>query len=294
MKARDICKKNILITGANGFIGKAIQKRLLTAQYNIIEHDIENGDISSIILNYPNINHVFHLAALTYVPKSWENTFDYYKTNVMGTINVLELCRKTDASLTFMSTYVYGVPEQILINENHTIAPNSPYNHSKVLGENSCEFYNKTFSTNITVLRPFNIYGYGQSRDFLIPTIIEQFLDKNVNTVTVMDFEAKRDYLYIDDLIDVMTKTIENKGFNIYNVGSGTSKSVLEIILIVKQILKSSKPFESKHIVRKNEVSNMIADITKIQQELKWNPRFTIEDGLKKMIDEMMWYATTR
>lgn len=279
-------KKNILITGANGFIGKKLQKRLLSAEYNIITHDIENSDISVDILNYTNIDHIFHLAALMSVPDSWNKTFDFYKTNFMGTVNVLELCRKTGASLTFMSTYVYGKPNQILIDENHDLNPNTPYNHSKVICEDICSFYNKMFDINITVLRPFNVYGYGQSSSFLIPYVIEQFLDKNTEIVSVMDLNSKRDYIYIDDLIEAMYKTINCNGYNIFNVGTGYSTSVYDVLNYIKNILKSDKTFTSKNIERKNEVSDMAADISKIKKLLDWEPQYNIEKGLEKTIKE--------
>ena len=280
-------KKNILITGADGFIGKRLQKRFISTEYDIITHDIKNGDIASDILEYSDVCHVYHLAALTYVPNSWDNTFEYYRVNTMGVVNVLELCRKTGASLTFLSTYVYGKPHQEFIDEEHDVNPNSPYNHSKVLGENLCEFYNKIFNVDITVLRPFNIYGFGQSNEFLIPSIVSQFLDDNVEIVTVMNYDAKRDYLYIDDLVEAIYKTFECRGYAVYNVGTGCLSSVLDVLITVKRILNSSKPFTKKNVERKNEVTDMAANISKISSAVGWKPLYNLENGLRRMIEEI-------
>lgn len=276
---------NILVTGADGFIGKKLCKSLKEHNYNVIENTLSDGDISTDLLKHENIDHIFHLAAMTYVPASWIDTFDFYRVNMLGTVNVLELCRIAGCGLTFMSTYVYGSPLHELVSEDHPANPNSPYNHSKVLGESLCEFYNKYFNIDIVILRPFNIYGYGQNKNFLIPTVIDQFMDKEIEKVTVNTLTPKRDYLYVDDLVAAMVKTVLLKGFNIYNVGSGDSYSVLDIILILKKILGSEKEYESKHEERINDVSDFKADISKIGRDLGWKPSYTIEEGLEETLN---------
>lgn len=279
--------KNILVTGADGFIGRRLVLRLESLGYTVFQHSIASGDITTARFDVQDIGHVFHLAALTYVPASWENPAEFYRVNVMGTENVLEFCRKNGAGLTFPSTYVYGPPQTVPISEDHPINPNTPYNHSKVLCESLCAFYSKAFGLNITVLRPFNIFGAGQSPQFLIPTIIMQVLDPNAKEVVVKDLVPKRDYLYVDDLIGAMCLTIGASGYHVYNVASGTSMSVEDVITSVQKISGIKKPYSSQSLPRINEVDDILADITHITTELGWEPQFSWEEAVSKMIHEM-------
>lgn len=278
-------KKNILVTGSKGFIGRKLVDKLIKEGFNVFTHDSLQGDIATCDMEYEDIHHVFHLAAMTYIPKSWENTLEFYRVNIMGTANILEFCKKSKCSLTFMSTYVYGIPNSVPTSEMHKLQPNTPYNHSKILSESLCEFYNDTFNIDITILRPFNIYGEGQSEQFLIPTLIKQFLNTDNVYVEVMSLEPKRDYVYVDDVIDAMCMTIDNRGYEIYNLGSGESKSVLEIILTIKNVLNSDKGYRCKNMPRKGEILDIRADISKIYRKLGWMPKYNLEEGIRKLLE---------
>lgn len=281
-------KKNILVTGANGFIGKELINKLIINGYKVTAHTNADGDISSCNLDYPNIEHVVHLAAMTYVPDSWVNTPEFYKVNFLGTENVLEFCRKNKCSLTFLSTYVYGTPMYNPIDENHRTVPNTPYNHSKLLAEELCKFYSDKFDVPITILRPFNIYGEGQKDCFLIPTIIRQIIDPKIKIIEVMDLRPKRDYLYIDDLISAIILTIAGDRFSVYNVGSGKSVSVEEVIKAVLAVTGIKKQYKSKNIERKHEIMDACANINKIKSELGWMPAFSLEQGIGYIISKNM------
>jgi nucleoside-diphosphate-sugar epimerase len=279
--------KRILVTGANGFVGKKLIRQLnLSGNYQVFSHDIDVGDISRDKFKYSNINHVFHLAAKTFVPDSWENPYAFYQTNIMGTVNILEFCRKNNIDVTVMSSYVYGVPEKLPVTENDLIKSYNPYGHTKAIAEDICSFYNEKFKVNITIFRPFNIYGPAQSDKFLIPHIIKQFLDPNNKFIEVKDLKPKRDYVYIDDVIQALLKSINKKGFSIYNLGSGSSYSVEEIILYVKELSQINKTYVSLNSERQNEVMDLVADISKIENELGWSPEVTIKDGLKRTIEK--------
>ncbi|MCK4464622.1 MAG: NAD-dependent epimerase/dehydratase family protein [Bacteroidales bacterium] len=280
--------KNILITGSEGFIGQALKKKIKKEfpEYRIFGFDIQDGDISTTEPAFDHIDHVFHLAGKTYIPKSWEEPLEFYKTNVTGTNIILEFCRKRKASLTYISAYVYGMPEFLPISEKHSLNPNNPYMHSKILAESLCRFYARHYNVKITILRPFNVFGAGQSSLFLIPLLIDQLLSKDKDILVVKDIRPKRDFIYIEDLLNAIILTLrEEKRFEIYNVGSGISISIKEIIEILKEITNINKSIKTKGEYRNNEILDVRADINKIKNQLGWKPKYSFREGMIKTIE---------
>jgi nucleoside-diphosphate-sugar epimerase len=279
--------KRVLVTGADGFMGRRLCERLSLEHMEVIQHSISDGDISEQPLPDENIDWVFHLAALTNVPESWEKPSLYYRVNVMGTEHVLELCRRNACGLTFISTYVYGHPQYSPIDEEHPVSPNSPYNHSKFLGEELCRFFNRVFNIPIVIFRPFNIFGPGQSPHFLIPEIMKQLLDNESKEIRLLDLEPKRDYVYIDDVIEALIKSIGGQGFEIYNLGSGKLASVLEVVNAAMEVSGIRKSILSEGKSRKNEVSDMVASIEKACIHLGWSPQVSLKEGLSNMMMDL-------
>jgi len=280
-------KGRILVTGSSGFIGTNLLNRLKSNGYDVVTFDVEDGDIATAEFNFPKLDHVIHLASKTYVPASWENPLDFYRTNASGTTNILDLCRKQGCSLTYISSYVYGTPQYLPVDENHPVAPVSPYNHSKLVAEDICRFYAEQFGVPVTILRPVNIFGPGQKESFLIPFIIQQALDSSIKTVEVMDLRPKRDFLYIDDFMDLITLTIGRKSYGVFNVGSGYSVSVQEIIETILKISGINKPYLDKKIERKNEVWDVYVSVAKAKAELGWEPKTTFAEGIEKIINAL-------
>lgn len=282
--------KNILVTGSSGFIGVALVDALKNMGLNILKFDSLDGDISEydFCQEYKNIDihHIFHLAAKTFVPDSWENPLEFYKTSVLGTGQILELCRHKNIPLTFISAYLYGLPEKLPISEDDKIKSNNPYAHSKYLAEELCRFYSEYYNVKVTIARPFNIFGKNQKSMFLIPFIIKQVLNDDV--IKVKDLYPKRDYIYLDDLINGLVKTIDNKKqFSIYNFGSGNELSVQAIIDIIQKIAGTNKEVLSEKQERLNEIMNVVADISKAKRELGWQPEFSFENGIKDIIEDL-------
>jgi len=280
-------KGRILVTGSSGFIGTNLLKRLKDASYEVVTFDVEDGDIATAEFHFDKLDHVIHLASKTYVPASWENPLDFYRTNASGTTNILDLCRKQGCSLTYISSYVYGTPQYLPVDENHSVAPVSPYNHSKLIAEDICRFYAEQFGVPVTILRPVNIFGPGQKENFLIPFIVQQVLDSSIKTVEVMDLRPKRDFLYIDDFVDLIISTIGRKNYGIFNVGSGYSVSVQEIIETILKVSGINKPYLDKKIERKNEVWDVYVSVAKAKAELGWEPKTTLADGIEKIINAL-------
>lgn len=280
----------VLETGSNGFIGRYLLKALSGRGDDVFTHTRNNGDIvdKDVLEKYDGINHIFHLAAKTFVPESFEKPYEYFQTNIMGTVNVLEYCREHVCSMTFMSTYVYGEPKYLPVDEKHPVIGMTPYHQSKILCESICEFYSRQFNVKVVVLRPFNVFGKGQSGQFLVPKILAQTLNPEVKEISVMDLQPKRDYIYINDLIDAMLLTMHPvKNYSVYNVGSGVSKSVEEVILDIQRATGIKKPYTSSNQSRKAEVSDCVADISAIKTELGFAPKYTLTSGLKALIEEI-------
>ena len=202
----------------------------------------------------------------------------------MGTTNALNYCKNHGAKLIFLSSYLYGNPDILPIAESAKLESTNPYALSKRIAEEICQFYYEKFGLDAIIFRPFNVYGPGQPENFLIPEIINQV--RNDNKIILKDLEPKRDYVYIGDLINAIVKAIDVdiKGFSVYNIGSGVSYSVQEVIDFIQEISHSNKPVISKNERRRNEIMNTIADIQKAKTELGWDIKFSLYDGLAKLI----------
>jgi len=277
-----------LVTGSAGFIGKHLIHKLKSDGNSVIALNRSNGDIAlkETWSNLPTVKTIIHLAGRSYVPDSWENSGDFAETNIVGTQRALDYCKKSGANMVYINAYPYGNPEKLPINENAAINPNNPYSLTKQMGAQLCEFANNYSNVTTTVLRLFNVYGAFQRKNFLIPSIIDQVLHKK--EITVMDLNPRRDYVYIGDVVTAIIKSMElARGFNSINIGSGISYSVKELIDIVQLEAKTTLPIRTKKIKRNNEISNVVADITKADKILNWKPKYSLEDGVKLTFKEI-------
>ena len=278
----------ILVTGASGFIGRALAAKLRAGGRDVVPLDSADGDIASwetlAKLEQENIAHIFHLAGKTFVPDSWGDPQAFCQTNVLGTINVLEFCRKSRIPMTYISAYVYGHPDGLPIGEDSPIRPNNPYALTKRLAEEACEFYASAYDLPVTTIRPFNVYGIGQADFFLIPAIISQALVAG-EEIVVKDLAPKRDYVYLEDLVTALLATLNKPGgYRVYNIGSGISQSVQEVIDVIQEVADTRKKVVSNHAVRTNELMDVVADISKAGKELGWHPRFSFHAGIENII----------
>jgi nucleoside-diphosphate-sugar epimerase len=254
--------------------------------YEVIELHSSAGDIkdSSTWEDLPACDTVIHLAAKTFVPDSWKYPDLFLETNTLGTLRALEYCRKNGSSMVFISSYLYGNPANLPITETAPIYTPNPYALSKKTAEDICQFYAESYQVNSTILRLFNLYGYGQSENFLIPEIILQVLKGK--EIHVKDLEPKRDYIFITDFIDAIVRSIEMNKFEIINIGSGLSYSVAEIIQMIQDICGSKLAVISSSEKRRAEIMDTVADISKAKEILKWTPTTSMYEGLSLIVQQ--------
>ena len=219
------------------------------------------------------------------MPKSYQIPREMYHVNILGTLNMLELCRVNQAKMVFTSSYVYGKPKYLPIDEEHPTSSFNPYSKSKLIGESLCESYYQDFSVPVIVFRPFNIYGMGQRESFLIPVIIEQIREKKC--VQLKDPRPKRDYIHIDDVVKAFSKAVNyrNKEYNIFNLGTGESYSVKELVEMVVELTGQKILVEYTGQKRPNEVLDTIANISKVREKLGWTPEVNLEAGIRKTLE---------
>lgn len=278
--------KKILVTGSTGFIGRRLLPRLLSLGHTALE--LEKGlDIreraSYERLKGKGVDTVVHLAGLTFIPESWKEPDKFYSVNALGTQQALEFCRENSCRMIYVSGYVYGIPEYLPIDEAHPVKPNNPYAHSKWLGEEVCRFYSEHMGVKAMVLRPFNLYGPGQGESFLIPMLIKQA--REGREIVVKDDTPKRDYLHVDDFIEACALAVSsNERFCVYNVGSGESMSVREIVEAVIEAGGSRIKWKTLDEKRPNEIPDTVADCGALRDALGWSPKKGFKESIKELL----------
>lgn len=277
--------KKILVTGATGFIGKHIVPALASRGYEVLVYNSAAGDVAQAATwqGFADADVVIHLAGRSFVPASWADPSAFLHCNLMGTVEALNYCKARNARLIFLSSYLYGHPQALPIPETAPLDATNPYALSKKLAEEACSFYAKRFGVDITVLRPFNVYGPGQPSDFLIPSIIRQV--QQGLPIRVKDLDPRRDYVYVSDLVSAILASIGTlSGYQVYNIGSGSSYSVQELIEVIQQINGSALPVISAQERRRDEIMDTIADIQAARNCLNWAPEVDLAQGLRQML----------
>ena len=298
-----------LITGGAGFIGCHLAERLVELNHKVIildnlstgrkrnldkiKHKVKfiKCDISkdnNLAKYFNKVDFIFHLAALADIVPSIENPKSYFNSNVHGTLNVLQACKKIKIKkfIYAASSSCYGIPKIYPTAEISKINPQYPYALTKWLGEELVMHWHKVYKLNTISLRFFNLYGTRSrtagSYGAMFGTFLAQKLAGLPFTV-VGNGNQKRDFTYISDAVDaIILAAKSNFSGEIFNVGSGKSVSVNRII----KLLGGKKIFIAK---RPGEPDNTFADIKKIKKSLNWLPKINIEQGieiLKKNIND--------
>ncbi len=295
-------KKTVLITGHKGFVGFNLAKRLKEF-YDVTNLDDiskpqknkknkKNYDITdnSFLTRYKNKNKIdiiIHMAAKTSISDSIINPYKTYMTNIIGTLNILEFARIYKIKkIILISTYIFGNPEYLPIDEKHSVKPHSPYNKSKVIAENLCKTFANDYKMNVVVLRPFYLYGKNNKTSSLIPTIINNI--ENSQKVVLSNKFTKRDFLYIDDFVELVIKILSNfpKGYNDYNLGYGIGTKIEDVVKKISELLNKKTEIKYQKNLRPLDITDMAADITKASSQFDWRPKIDIYEGLELILKD--------
>jgi nucleoside-diphosphate-sugar epimerase len=227
-----------------------------------------------------------HAAAKVGIKESWQQPKEFFETNTMGTLAVLEFCKLKKIPLIFLSTSVYK-NEKEKVSEDEPLATPNVYTLSKYFAEELCKFYSDKYQIKTVILRLFNVYGLGQSTNFLIPYVLEQAL-KN-NEIQVRTLVPRRDFIYIEDVLELIyLTTLKINSFKstntTFNAGTGIATSVSDVIKIIQGILGVDLSIKETETSSSNLVLEVSANIDKVEKELGWSPKFSLEEGLKDLI----------
>lgn len=307
----------ILITGGAGFIGSLIVDKLIEKGDSVIiidslstgkrENINEKAKFYSIdILEYENLNYifenekpdfVFHLAANTMVRKSIENPLFDAEINILGTINVLECCRKNNVKkIIYTSTggARVGEPEYLPVDEKHPLNPCSGYGISKHSAEHYIWMYNKLYGIDYFIFCFGNVYGIRDDPNTkrLIPLFIDLIL-KGEKPKIFGDGNQTRDFIYVVDLVDFIINSINKIGqteHKLFHLANGKQISVNEVFQVLKEV--SGKDIKAENVEAiKGEVRDIVLDISLAQRELGWNPQTELKEGIKKTWE---WFLDKR
>lgn len=279
----------VLVTGSTGLVGTSLVKKLQSEQIDVTatRDNAQRIDVleKAHLVDLKDFDFIIHLAAKTSISDSISNPYDTYYTNIVGTLNILDYAKKNNIkNIIYVSTYLYGNPKYMPIDENHPLDPHSPYNKSKMISENLCKYYCEDYKLNIVILRPFSIYGPSHNSSFL-SSVIRKII--NDEPIILSNRNIHRDFLFVDDFVDLVHAVLLNfpDGYNVYNVGYGKSYSLEETLSYIEHIVKKKVTIEYDYSLRPNDIKEMVADLNKVMKQFNWKPTTSIHQGLRLTID---------
>ncbi|MDY4812020.1 MAG: NAD-dependent 4,6-dehydratase LegB [Muribaculaceae bacterium] len=309
--------KNVLVTGADGFIGSHLVELLLSEGFNVralsqynsfnywgwldqMQHprlEVVCGDVRDP--NYcreivRGCDTVLHLAALIAIPYSYVAPESYVDTNIRGTLNICQACRDlgVERLVVTSTSEVYGTAQYVPIDEKHPRQPQSPYSATKIGADAIAKSFYNAFGLPVVIARPFNTYGPRQSARAIIPTIISQIAN-GAREIKVGDLSPTRDFNYVEDTCRgflALGRADNIEGEEI-NIATGTEISMADTLKLIAELMGA----DVKYVVdperlrpSKSEVFRLCGDNTKIESLTDWRPQVTIREGLRRTIE---WFT---
>lgn len=309
----------VLVTGGAGFIGSHLCDKLIGEGHTVICLDnFLNGNLSNIrhLLNYktfklingdirdfdtvekvmPGIGAICHLAAQIHVDRSIIEPKLTYDVNVLGTQNILEAARMYDVDkIIYMSTSeVYGTAEYAPMDEKHPLSAPHPYGASKIAADRMCHAYNETYQMNINIVRPFNAFGPRQ-KDSGYGGVMSIFTKRVMNGIPPIiygDGSQTRDYTYVSDVVDALDVILkyDKPIVGPLNLGTGSEIKIIDLANLIIDLSGQHGKLKPVFVEpRPGEVLRLISDNSKIRKLLGWTPKYSVQDGLSKLLE---WYKS--
>jgi UDP-glucuronate 4-epimerase len=312
---------HILVTGGAGFIGSHLCERLLgdgvrvicldnfdsfydpnikiknvermakkfPDLFELVTGDIRNPDHLKGVFQKNKIDSVVHLAARAGVRPSIAEPLLYQDVNIRGTMVLLEACKENGIQkfIFASSSSVYGENQRVPFKEEDLdIQPISPYGATKRAGELLCYSYHHLYGMNIACLRIFTAYGPRQRPEMAIHKFT-RLIDRGEKIPIYGDGSSRRDYTYIDDLVDgILGVTRYHKAFEVYNLGESQTTSLMELIKLIEGVFGKKANIEMLES-QPGDVSVTYADITKAERMLRYQPKVKMEEGIRRFVE---WY----
>lgn len=299
----------LIVTGGAGFIGSHLTKYLIKKGHNVSVIDsLRRGSLENLkemedkidfqkidILDYDamksvvkNTDGIFHQAALGSVPQSFKEPEEYRRVNAVGTENVLKLAKEFGFKVVYASSSsVYGNQNKFPIKEDAAKKPLNPYGQSKLEAEQFAEKYSK-LGVKVIGLRYFNVFGIGQNPNYagVIPKFIEQLIHHKP-PIIYGDGNQLRNFTFVDDVVEANVLAFESKTEHAFiNIATGVMTSVRELAEIMINLSGLSiKPIYEKP--REGDIEKSQADISLAKSLINWEPKTTLEEGLKKIFPKI-------
>jgi len=306
--------KNVLVTGADGFIGSHLVETLVKRGFkvramvlynsfdswgwldesprdirdaiDVVAGDVrDNGFVRSAMKGQ---DAVMHLAALIAIPYSYVAPQSYVDVNVTGTLNIVSAARDLGtAKVVHTSTSeTYGTAQFVPITEEHPLVGQSPYAASKIGADQIALSFYRSFDTPVTVCRPFNTYGPRQSARAVIPTVISQ-IAAGKTEIELGALSPTRDFNFVQDTVDGMIAILKTDGTSgeTINLGSGHEISVGDLVTLIAEVMNRTVSVVSRTERMRpdnSEVERLLADASKAKRLTGWSPAFAGRDGLKR------------
>lgn len=305
--------KKVFITGAGGFIGSHLAEHLVRegasvramVHYNALgkrgwldhsdlteEMEILAGDITdrdSVRAGVRGCDFVFHLGALIAIPYSYQAPRSYVRSNIEGTLNVLQSALEEGVQRVMhtSTSEVYGTALHVPIDENHPLQGQSPYSASKIGADKMAEAFSASFQLEIVTVRPFNTFGPRQSMRAVIPTIITQCMQGQ--EVRLGAISTTRDLNFVDNTVEGFCAAAlsEDAAGNSINFGSGREISIGNLALLIAKMMGKDIDIiceQERLRPNKSEVERLLACNKKAKELTGWEPRINLEEGLQKTI----------
>ncbi len=311
MKIKD---KQILVTGAGGFIGSHLTQTLLEQgchvrafiHYNALDRwgwldtlpkttkqalDIFTGDIRDphgVKKAVEGCQVIFHLAALIGIPYSYHSPDTYIDTNIKGTLNILQAARELSIEkiVQTSTSEVYGTAQYVPIDESHPLQAQSPYAASKIGADQLALSFFRSFNLPVAVIRPFNTYGPRQSNRAVIPTIITQ-IAAGKSEIHLGALTPTRDFNFVEDTVNGFIACAQSDAATgeVINIGSNFEISIGDLAALIAEVMQAEITItsdETRHRPEKSEVNRLWADNQKAIQLLPWKPEYKGIEGLKR------------